>query len=57
MAPEYIEPMKRVYVPLEDAKLARLLEQSEATGEITPSPAAASIRFCRSARLRSLAFV
>jgi len=25
--------MKRVLVPLEDAKLARLLEQSEATGK------------------------
>jgi hypothetical protein len=26
------EPTKRIYVPIEDAKLKRLLEESEATG-------------------------
>jgi hypothetical protein len=30
--PEQPKPMKRVYVPVEDAKLDRLLEASEATG-------------------------
>jgi hypothetical protein len=29
---EQSKPMKRVYVPIEDAKLDRLLEASEATG-------------------------
>jgi hypothetical protein len=32
MDPEHSEPTKRVYVPIEDAKLKRLLEESEATG-------------------------
>jgi hypothetical protein len=30
---EQPKPMKRVYVPIEDAKLDRLLEASEATGQ------------------------